>query len=80
MDIASLEPLGESSIETKISCLLVDNEYKSKLPYTPENVKFLCYPTEVTSLQKVNQKGTQLSLHLECQFEALCNEFKNIFS
>ena len=46
----------------------------------PRKCEILCSPMEVTSHQKVILDRTQLLPHLLCQFEALCGEFRDIFS
>ena len=59
--------------------ILVGTEDENKLPNRLENVRFVFFLADNPSHQKVNPEGTQLSPHLECQFEALCEEIKDIF-
>ena len=52
MVIVSLEPLGESSIETEISHIMIDAEDERKLSCALEIARFVCSPAEVTFYQR----------------------------
>ena len=77
---ASLEPLHESLTENIIEHIMVHCIDDSKLPCTPEDAKFVCFPTEVAFHQKVNLERTQLPPHMEQQVKVPLEEFNDIFS
>ena len=78
--MAFLKQYQGSSLDIEITYILVGKKDEEKLPCTPEDAKFISFPTVLVSHRKGSHEGILLELHMEERLEAPCTEILNIFT
>ena len=63
--ITSLESLHKSPIGTEISHMMIDSIDRDKLPWTPEDEKFVGSFLKWPLIKSSTLKGTQIPTHME---------------